>query len=147
APTPEPEPQPATVADAGGPAWVPGERSLGERLRRDTSTRKRATSAPDPVAPEAADPLTDPGFAEPARPPAEQSPHAVGDWDPFARAGVDQDAPRASIADAYKGRRAGRAADETSETSGTDAGGRTRRAPGKRAAGKRAKGRRQEDDQ
>ncbi|SDS16096.1 Glycosyltransferase, GT2 family [Jiangella sp. DSM 45060] len=196
APTPRPEPEPVP-ADAS--AWVPGERSLGERLRgrpaakpsaapqdepapargrgarkraarepepsaeataflesmpeavatpepapRGRGGRKRAAPEPEPVAPEA-DPLTDPAFDEPpaAQPAAEQQPHAVGTWDPFARAGVDDDAPRGSITDAYQGRRAGRAADEAPDA---DAGGRTRRAPGKRAAGKRAKGRRQEDD-
>ena len=219
-PAPTPEREPATAAD--GAAWVPGERSLGERLRgrpaapsrgrgsrkrgarepepvdaagflesgpdegpaRGRGARKRAARepepvdatgvleptpeepprgraarkrtapepAPAPVAPEAGDPLTDPAFAEPRPAPAPagqpgEQPHAVGGWDPFARAGVDDDAPRASITDAYKGRRAGRAAEESPDAGGDGAGARNRRATGKRAAGKRAKGRRQEDEQ
>ncbi len=231
-PAPTPESEPATAADGG--AWVPGERTLGERLRgrpatkqpagdpqaepakapsrgrgprkrsarepdpadatgflestpdeapsrgrgarkrsagepepadatgfleptpdeapsRGRAPRKRSAREPEPAAPEAGDPLTDPAFAEPGPAPApqpgEEPPHAVGTWDPFARAGVDDDAPRASLTDAYKGRRAGRAAEEASDANGADTGARTRRAPGKRAAGKRAKGRRQEDEQ
>ncbi|WP_158564206.1 glycosyltransferase [Jiangella anatolica] len=183
-PVPEParEPEPATVAEA---AWLPGERPLGERLRRDPApadvrkrtTRKRPAREPEPAAetgilepvaepaprgrkraaaeppiagPPIAGPLTDPASAEPAPAPrgtAEPSPHDVGDWNPFARAGVDDDAPRGSLTDAYKGRRAGRQADEAAGEAPSEETGRGRRTPGKRAAGKRAKGRRQEDEQ
>lgn len=126
-PEPEPEPEPTRAPRARTPR------------KRTGRTAEPASREPDPVAPEAQEPRN--GAT------GEAEAHAVGDWDPFARSGVDQDAPRASLIDAYKGRRAGRAAEEQPGT-GADAPATGRkRTPGKRAAGKRAKSRRQEDDQ